>query len=220
MPTENFLSYTEVDPDADLTVTESRITVTTMIRNVAAYVYRDKGVGHFSKDFNVQVDIQATQETLDSGYFGCFMLANNVGAWASQLASNDYISVMVTWTGAIYNVELYARYAGGVSVEDTSGTGISVNTTYYLTITRVGSVITVYVYSDSSRTTLVYSLTCNPGGVSAFQYVYGTASRNDASYNPTAEISGFVENMNLNERRSLYPFSRRTRSRSGLFQPR
>ena len=51
-PTEDFTTYTETDPGADITKTADRITFTALrTREDTFYVYKDKGVDHFNGNF-------------------------------------------------------------------------------------------------------------------------------------------------------------------------
>lgn len=202
---EDFTTYTKVDPNSRLTVIPTRVTCTNIIRNESTFLYKDRGAGHFNGDFSHKFAIQLTaHSSLDSPYFIPWMLSNSVGSWGTSLASSDFLTVGITYTGAERDIELYCRYNNGTTIEVTDlGNALAIGITYYCTISRTGAVVTLRVYTDSGRTSLLYTLTATLAGVTAFRYIYGMASRGDATYNPTASISGYCENLDLGE--TVYP---------------
>ena len=55
MAFENFTEYTEVDPNARISVTKTRVTWTAITRQEEAYVYIDKGVDYFAGNFEIKL---------------------------------------------------------------------------------------------------------------------------------------------------------------------
>ena len=49
MAAENFLTYTEVDPDEQISVAENKITFTNLSRAYSSYVYIDNEKGRMGK---------------------------------------------------------------------------------------------------------------------------------------------------------------------------
>ena len=80
-PTEDFTTYTEVDPNGHIAITSaSLITCTLMARGESCYVYADKGVGHFAGDFTHLVDALVSARSSYSASMASFWgVGNAVG---------------------------------------------------------------------------------------------------------------------------------------------
>jgi len=77
---ENFSTYTELDNNFRIHVTDSRCCWTALTRNEDAYLYDDKGAGYFSGDFEHWIDINTTfiENDAQGVIWG---MANNVEDW-------------------------------------------------------------------------------------------------------------------------------------------
>lgn len=203
---ENFTTYTEVDPVAYVSKTTSRVTAALMPRTATVYVYSDKGVNHFSGDF----EHLATVNTLSAtgslyGVNFCWSLANSVGdAKAIIDASGSMLAVVSTRVNG--TIELHLREIDSGTSYDTYSTVATVfNTSYYLKIKRDESVGTYgtlycYIYSDVGRLNLIdtLSLTLHTSKKD-FRYIYSTQSYNDGWNAGRGEWSGYLENLDLQE---------------------
>ncbi|GAH55610.1 unnamed protein product, partial [marine sediment metagenome] len=93
MAIEDFTDYAEEDPNTDITKTASRITTDTMRRDVSAYVYKDKGSGHFSGNFEHKVDVRLTAAGTNYGTVIHWALANSIGDEDEVAADGNNINV-------------------------------------------------------------------------------------------------------------------------------
>lgn len=181
---EDFTTYTEVDPNTHITVAANELDLADLARNEDAYVYDDKGAGHFG-DFEHLVDIQILSTSGAGSLSAPWGVSNNINdvlAWATGL----YIRLN-GGTGEIRLVEV-----NGGSFDTYAGAR---DTWYYLTIERSDTTLTCKIYSDASRTILVdtLSVTCL---TTTYRYVYGCASYNSGHANA---YDGDVDQLDLQE---------------------
>lgn len=168
---ENLTGYVEVDPAGYISETSSRVTLEYMTGNVDAYLYKDFNASNFDK-----IGLQfAGRISSSSGYNGqCAVGFTNVlddgNNWYPVLQIIFYrYSPTSTYHIILYDGndwDIYQIYA---------------NTTYYLTLSRAAGsdTATLKIYSDSSRTTLVTTLSVDGVGTSTkFRYFYPAASIN------------------------------------------
>jgi hypothetical protein len=214
MATENFIGYTETDPDTVITVAASKVSWVQLERNSDAYVYDDKGAAHFGGDFDHKLDVQITTGIADGGAGGFWALTNSVNDWAGLVtASAD--GLRVYWyrgAGPVYYIGL-TELDAGTEYED-SWNGASLDTTYYLRIKRdesVGTYGTIYcgIYStsglrnagdgtDGDVDNLAVTLHTSKKD---FRYVFAVMSSNTGDNDK--ESDGFSENLDLQEATDL-----------------
>ena len=191
MALEDFRTYTEVDDDGDITVTQTKCDVSTMRRDAVSYVYKDMGVGHFG-EFEHKFTIHIGTADI-FGVCGFWGLSN--GAYTEQDKRDDNEGLMF---------KLYERAVGVESLELNEWPAFSsdlydgdANTTYYITIERAGLVLTAKIYSDAARTLLLDTLTV-ACVATAYRYIQTISSRESAA-NAGASGTGYVENLDLQE---------------------
>jgi len=189
---EDFTTYTEVDPNGDITVSSSRVTVDTMRRDVSAYVYKDKGAGHFSGNFEHLVDVRLNSADQDGNWM-FWSMWNALGGEDTLRPYNNGVEAMLyrTSDGVAYWLLLREWY--GNTNYDSYYT-IAPNTAYHLKIARTGSTLTCKIYSDEARTNLLATLSLNLHETAAYRYIYAVQST-ASSYEPSATISGYCENL-------------------------
>jgi len=74
MANENFTTYTEVDPSGHMTETATRATSVAMQKPETCYLYKDKGAGHFSGDFEFLFEGKVETSSVDDAHiFICSM---------------------------------------------------------------------------------------------------------------------------------------------------
>jgi len=191
-PTEDFTEFTEVDSDGDITITASKMDVDTMSKGADSYTYKSHGASHFG-DFDHLLDVYTGNEGTE-GYgnrAGCWAVVDNPGNYSDAKYTHHegiYVWVVHPDASRIFTLIDYSNN------EDDSG-GISVNTKYYLTISRSNTTATCLIYTDSGRTNLhdTLSITC---GTTAYEYVQGVCSQDQGSAN---EASYYIENLDLQE---------------------
>lgn len=194
MAVENFITYTEVDPNSRITVTSTRVTWTDLDRNERGQVYKDKGVDFFNGAFVHTLTLKIT--AIGSGVFmGIWHLRNTV---ADFPGANPTLHLGCSLGfGNDFRLTLQSIDSGG-AVSDF--TALDFNTNYYLTITRdeaLGSFgrVSCKIYTDAARTTLLDTITVDVGVKSDFRYIYVLNSENGIFED--SEVSGYTEGLNI-----------------------
>ena len=194
---ENFAGYIEVDPNSRIAKTPARVTGVGILRNEDAYVYKDKTVAYFSGDFVHCLTVKMTAGTEDGRVY-VWGLTNSINDMKGiDVGGGSYLG-MFFYKGST-TCHMYLEECSSGSLFQDSYT-ITLNTTYYLKIVRDESVGTYgtlycYVYSDSSRTTLVdtLQLTLNHSKKD-FRYIFAMNTWNNGT---TETCSGYCENLDL-----------------------
>lgn len=185
---EDLTTYTEVDPNSHISATSSRMTGTDINRNETAYAYYDKGVDYFDA-IDIDFDFRMT-EISSNDIFGLTGVSNTLdcqNAWGA----NDMRVTAYFPSGLQARLYLSTSVGGDYMV-------ISVNTTYYCTLERAAGNATfnLKVYSNSDRTNLLDTLTCNISTASTkHRYIFGISSQYT---NNNYAASGYVENVVIN----------------------
>lgn len=186
MPYEDFTTYTEVEPDDRIQKTATHVDAE-LHRDEDAYLYKDKGAGHFT-DFEHKIDVKLVSSDV-AGWGGVWGLSQNtVDDWKGW-ATGDIAVLFWTGAGPVYNLKLEERGVGA------DGYICAVNTMYYLTIKKVGTSLTCKIYSDSARTNLLDTLSRTITD-NSYRYIYACLTTNS----PAAMIANVdVENLDLQE---------------------
>lgn len=189
---EDLTTYTEADPGSMIVVSAKTLTATNLRRNISAYVCKDFGEDHFSGDFEIDFELRALGYSAQ--YAGCtFVTLNN--------AATDYQSNLAT-TGSSNGIMLAANPTPAVCVQEASA-GVPhsstfftlvIGTTYYMRLRRVGVVLSLLIYSDAARTTLLTTLSLALQSAPAFRYFHAVQSINSGH---TLAISGSIGNIAL-----------------------
>lgn len=198
MPIEDFTTYTETDPLNRITRTSARATVTNItIDDDNTYLASDKGINHFSGDFAHLIDVYLDAGIGDYAQWNVWVVADALGD--RDAVSNElYVNLIhnPTEAGSGEAIYAYEKYSG--SYYEVGHYAISLDTTYYLKIERIGSQFSVKIYSDSARTNLLATL--GPRTLLAtlsYRYVYAVQSLDTGLTNRQA--SGYCENLDLQE---------------------
>lgn len=178
---ENFtVGYDEFDPNHHITRTPFKVTHIAY-RNEDAYLYKDKGIDFF-EDFEIlfELTIQPSGDA-DLGALGHLVtLANIIDDYFAMINVADNISVFCIRKAPAgdYKMGLYAFDGAGHGGESIV---LAKNTKYYCVLKRVGTNITLFIYSDMYRTNLVDSVVIDPFDVTKkFRYLYACQTYNDA----------------------------------------
>jgi len=191
MAIENFSTYTELDPDGDITVTSPKCDVSTMSTEKAAWVYADKDANHFG-DFEHTFKI----------YLGSASNGGQVGLWG--LSNNAHTIQDKVTAGSGMNVKLYRDGAGNYYIflnDDGAGLNdsavIAAAWTRYCTVKRAATALTLKIYTDAARTSLETTLdvVCVE---TLFQHIEAVQSR-DSGGGPTITMSCYIEDLDLQE---------------------
>ena len=176
MAAEDYTTYTEVDPASSITVASATHIDWRSDRNEEAYVYADKGVGHFAGDFDHDVDVSYSY--VSAGYVAA-------GFWA---VSNDINDCTGLTDGAYVNLSGQKNNVAGINLNvlGQAAQGVAVaatDLTLYLTVKRVTKTYTLYVYSDSARTSLVGTASATEATLITARYVYALIGYNSGTAN-------------------------------------
>lgn len=191
-PYEDFTSYTEGDPDSNITiVSSSEIDVDSMHRDADAQVYKDRGANHFA-DFEHLTTIEWTAAG-DSGDAGSWSLSDGyftIGSMYSYL--NGFITATYCASSSIFRFVLkeFPTNNTDYHVQDTC------YQKWYNTIKRDGTALSCKMYEDAARTTLhdTLAVTC---GTESYRYIAAVVSR--AGGDGEVSISFKVFNFDLQE---------------------
>ncbi|MCH7662563.1 MAG: hypothetical protein IH859_01670 [Chloroflexi bacterium] len=191
MAIEDFTTYTEVDTSSRLTVTASKITGVNVDRDITAYVYDDKGVDNFN-GLNIEFEIQVESASQAASWGGCGLTVSVVDSNVNWLNTDVFVRLRET-SGSVFTLSLLR---GDFDAEDnfTAASG----TTYYCILLRTAGsdTITLEIYSDSSRTTLLDTLSVSGYGTGTkYRYLYGFANHDNGT--SARDWDGFVQNMEV-----------------------
>ena len=196
MAIEDFTNWTYVDPNSKITHTASRMTANDVGRNESAYGYFDYGSDVFDGDFlhTFELVYQSAQRWGQVGFCG---LAQTIGDFNNV----DYaLACLMRDDSFIPTIGAYERFNGS----QFSATDIVVveGTLYYGEAERdeTAGTYECRLYTDPGRTNLFGTSTINLQGSSPYpdyRYGYGIWSYN--TNNANRELSGYVENLDLEQ---------------------
>jgi hypothetical protein len=187
---ENFLTYTKVDPSNWLTVTAQKVTFTSMGNNATTYLYKDMGVGGITGSYSYNINTILNGTPSSSGQATVWAISNTLGDDAGIFAVGH--SHVVKWSsasGLIY-LEEYLNPSTPYAASYTPG----LNKEVFLTVSRNTSVGTygtlyLYIYADEDRTILTTTLSVTLHENINYRYIYGCAGNNTSTAGQS--ISGY-----------------------------
>lgn len=188
MPTENFTTWTETDPNSDITVAASSVTSDTQLRTAMAWVSKDYGADYFDileHDFDIKCTANDDQADIVN-----YALQSSAANGYKNTASTDVLVGMSDW-GTNEAIVLERRTV----IADESVLDWTQNTTYYCTLRRDASVLELDIYSDSGRTSLTETLSIT---FTNTKWRYATV--NMSGYvSTTTNFSAVTSNLDLKE---------------------
>lgn len=201
MAIEDFTTYTKTDPNSRLTVTGSKIAAARLRRNESVFVYDDKGVDHFDAldvDFEVFQDSAGVEDGRAS--IGFSDTINDCTAWEPDAV---HCEIVDQGSRATAVGPLFFLFRGAHEAAD-STTNLSEDTVYYCTLSRAAGsdTVTLKIYSNTSRTTLVDTLTVTGYRRAKYRYAFGMVNRNDGY---PFGYTGYFQNMDLKEGPAFRP---------------
>lgn len=192
--TENLGTYTEVDSASDITISGYSLTASTIRRDANSTVSYDFGAGYFG-NFTVYFSVTASAQS-STGYANCGVMffGNTVGTYQDKLDSNDGFCLLILWnpaTGGHWQW-LANNFVtdGQTAYDDVATTPL----TRYFTMTRSGTTLTTNIYSDSTRATLVQTLTLTVPSTT-YRYFQALGSRDATGTGESETISFTIENI-------------------------
>ncbi len=186
MAVEDFTTYTEVG--VGFTITAPKILCEDVDRDVDAYVYKDYGVDNFD-GLNIDFEILILATSDINALIG--MALSNVINDSSGFAVTDVNVTIAELGGPTFRMDLRR----GNTVASDIAFGLSPSTIYYCTLTRDAGedIITLKIYDDSGRTSLVDTLTVAGFGTVKWRYAYGAVNHNAGTGG--RNFDGYVQNM-------------------------
>ena len=203
MPLEDFTTYTEVDPNSHLDKTANHVDHKGY-RNEDCYLYKDKGANHFG-DFTHLIDLKPVGHgTTSAGLSTIWMLSVDTvdDIYGIKTAGKTAIAVCCQGysTASTYLWEMY-----GSSAYNSAVLSLTYGTQYYLKIVKSGTTLTLYIYTDSARTTQItgspVSLTLHADHLC--RYVFAGNTYNDGTdTNKWVDVD--IDNLDLQEENTAY----------------
>ena len=188
MAIENLTTYTAVGSAGVFTLDTSAATFTAMRRDAVSYAYYDFGAGYFG-NFDIDFEFEITAGTTIGLAVLC-AVSNTLGTFEDQIVANDGIIANAYQNNGDLQIQMQDRSTG---IFDAYADGGTTSNLLYCTFIRNGTALTLDIYSNSGRTSLVdtLSITCETG---TKRYFYVLASR-DQGTDPL--ISGYTQNFEI-----------------------
>lgn len=188
--TEDLTTYDETDSASDITVTATKADVSTMARTAVSCVDYDFGSSYFG-DFDIDFEfyIDAAVHSTNASWGGLIAVGNTDNITDSTADPSDLYVAAVSTATDTFRVALVQNG----TLDDTSL--CVVDTLYYCTLARSGTVDTLTIYSDAGRTTVVDTLTLDESIDLLMQYLSVSFSRNGTG---TEAITYYVQNLEIN----------------------
>jgi hypothetical protein len=199
-PTEDYTTYTEVDPNGHLSKTLSKITWTDLNNSETAYICDDKGVDHFDGDFEFLFDGEITDIPAGGARVYWCGLANGLDDLRSiDVGGGDYLALLTYVSGGNVRYYLHEVVSGSAYQDYTAYTAEKQQWITFERDEAVGTYGTLYayIYDDSDRTEEADTLSVTLHEKEDFRYIYGLSSYDE---NSAARYgSGYVRNLDLQE---------------------
>ena len=200
MAKEDFTTYTESDPNSQITKTTNRVTFTGFQRKDNAYVVKDFGVDFFSGDFSSLITVFVSAHSAVNEIAGVWVMANEgaLNLRALWTGNKNAIFLRFEQQAGVTKLAFYefdvGNFIGGQSFN------ITLSTIYYIKITRDESVgsfgaAKCFIYTDAARTTLVATLTVTLNSAKRdYRYLYPLSCWGAGT---THSITGFTKDLEI-----------------------
>jgi hypothetical protein len=191
--TLDFTGFVEVDISSDITVGANVLTFVIPSDDSNTYVYKDYTAGYFG-DINIAFEFEeSNSDVADLRPHKAFFctLSNAIQDWYDDLTETQIAAV---WQRDSTSNRLCAAESNGGAETIGSGVVVSLGTPYYCTLKRVGTTLTLSVYSDAARETLVGTdvISCL---ATTFRYLYALQAPDYAAGGSTGD--GYLRNMEI-----------------------
>jgi hypothetical protein len=198
-PPEDLTSagWTESDPGGTQTITASKVQATnTQSRSTDTYLYKDYTANHFDA-LNIEFEICYSS---GSGNYEIWGGPGLTVSAINDLSGFGTTDLLVAWRYGAGGLTLYLYRGPGTASDYTS---LVVGTLYYCTLSRAAGNNTAvcYIYSNSSRTTLVDSNSVAGYSTTKWRYLFASNDYNDGTSNRL--ITAYVQNIDLQEEPSI-----------------
>ncbi len=193
---QDFTTFTDVDTPGRLTQITARSTFMGL-RGSDADVYLWKAIvgalpANFTQEFEFYID--AADPTGGDRSVALVSYVQDLDDWEANRAGNkNQFSVMVDNVAAGPAPRVAIVETNGGTVYTSAATySPAMDTLFYCSLIKVGTLVTLYIYSDAGRTTLVATLTLTLQATWAIGYVMAPQSNGSGD---TDEISGYIQDM-------------------------
>lgn len=173
MAYEDFSTFTEVDPNAHLTINTINKITHLCYRNEDAYIYKDYGVNNF---LNYDIEVETTCNFDNhTGVAHSLVLSSDIDdvyALSNALKKHEAIQFYRN----LGNYYVKTRCCNGVGISEDTAT-ILLGTKYYYKYVRNTTSSILYIYTDAGKTILfdTLSATCSADG---HNYLFGSNTWN------------------------------------------
>jgi hypothetical protein len=168
--------FTKSDPASDMTVTSSKVDVSTMRQDSSGYLNEtatDLGVADFG-DITHLFEVYCDSGSGLWGYGIYHGIGDENGSPYTNW-NNGFFGTFYEFTGGGLRMRA-DRFISGSWTSGSDTTAMSWDTLYYAKAVRVGATMTYSMYSDSDRTTLVGSYSISGGPTAALPYIVAAAT--------------------------------------------
>lgn len=192
MAYEDFTTYTETDPLNKLTITANKIEMRGVSETTPFRVYKDFTADHFANFthyFKITfIDLKGDETIILTS------LSNTLADDYTDFATNNDA---ITTHCYYRNADFMNRYTLGDTETDNTDwySGFADGFIGYMTFTRVGTTLTIQIYSDATKLILVDTISIT-GTANTRRYLYMCIWRNSGD-NSGTDID--IENYDLNE---------------------
>ena len=205
---EDFTTYTEYDPNSLASIISSTQIDFDIGGTQAStlYIYKDYGANAFSGDF--EIDFEFNANVPDAGFLqtnegsiAVIGLSQGLGTLDDHDA-NLYKGLFCTlqlrksWLGDFYYFALRETSTRTDSGNITIGTSYF-GATLYGKFKRIGSSVSIEIYSDSARTNLIASTSISVSTIDAYQYIYALNNDDGLYLTNNNTAYGSVYNYNI-----------------------
>jgi len=141
------------------------------------YYYKDYGIHHFGLQFKHELNFSSSSTVNSAEYCCIWAVSNSIKNIKTQEDDGDACIFLLSNTNS--GSPTLSLIADSYSSSDNE-ISLSANTKYYLRIRRTAYTVTLSVYSDEGRTTLVDSVYITLTTVNKYRYLYGMSSYNNS----------------------------------------
>lgn len=187
--------WTELDPNSDITVAANTLTVSSMLRNIDAWIYKDYGVGHFGVNFTHSHVVNWTSDGgASTGGSGSYWAVSNVVDDIFYWNTNNSAAMhgQLLRATAVYTWRITDSVTG--NVDPFNGTSANCDQDVNCETVRSGATGNVLTQVLTGDVTDTLTITCTANTL--YRYQFSVNSANNAT---TTYLSYVVKNLDLNE---------------------
>ena len=189
---EDLTTFTESDAGGYYSETTTTCTFTNLPLNANnEYVYKDYGVGYFSGTYSFSFEGKITAEQSAGADNGgaIWMLSNTLDDIVGQGGLPHYSLTFYRQQSPAGRFILFQNKTSALAFD------IATSTSYYFSVSRNNTKVSLKTYSDSARTTLLSTLILGTDASEKFRYLFCGASYNAPG--SVAIMSGYVKYLNI-----------------------